>query len=156
MATKKAAKKASARTAAGKDYINIGSPEFHKSIDRLTEAMKLIVRARTFDPDAADLRAVREAISPHLPPSSPSTSAPAKPIGVEGLIINLRELTSDIAKQAEHIRVNLYNGPSAVKAEGTAGQAPTQGPIKDALEYTTAMLYSIRRDLDAISQYLDS
>jgi hypothetical protein len=79
------------------------------------------------------------------------TSQP-KPIpSVEEMAIEMRSLAQDVAVQAEAIRIRMTNGGNSE----AAGNAPTQGPIKDCVDSTTHYLFSIRRDLEMINQYVN-
>lgn len=80
-------------------------------------------------------------------------SAPKPSPSVEQMAHEMRELARDVAKQAEATRQRLTMGAEVPNGEGANGAVATQGPLKDYVENTTNLLFSIRRDLDTINQY---
>lgn len=94
--------------------------------------------------------APQEALQPSLAPPQ----APQSAVGVEQMAYEVRSLAQDVQKQAEAIRLHLTTGGNNTVEGANAAASPTRGPIKDCIEGTGNLLFSIRRDLDTIAQYV--
>jgi hypothetical protein len=146
MATKKAASKSAP------EVLTISAEQFLAGMKRFSTVCDFVEREMRKVPtdNPAALSGVRYDDSNEAESSAPKASP-----SVEEMALEMRSIAQDVAKQAETIRERMTTG--GVTIDNAAGSAlcATRGPIKDYVDLTTHFLFSIRRDLETINQYIN-